>query len=202
MYFFNYSTMVDPLLKDLRIYITELSGAKTGLKILDVCCGTGDQVFYYAAKGAAATGIDGNADMLKAAGRYKEKRGALAVDFHLADAAGLPFDDGHFDCASISLCLHEMEREKRDNTIVEMKRVVKDGGSLILTDFKAPLPRNPIGYSLRVAEYLVGTGNYRCFKDYISHGGLDSILEENRLTKQTEAFFISNCLHVLKTKNS
>jgi ubiquinone/menaquinone biosynthesis C-methylase UbiE len=44
---FNYSTLFDPIVKDVRICVAGLSGVKAGDRVLDVCCGTGDQVFHY-----------------------------------------------------------------------------------------------------------------------------------------------------------
>jgi ubiquinone/menaquinone biosynthesis C-methylase UbiE len=38
---FNYSTIVDPILKDVRTCVAELSGVKAGDRVLDVACGTG-----------------------------------------------------------------------------------------------------------------------------------------------------------------
>jgi ubiquinone/menaquinone biosynthesis C-methylase UbiE len=201
MYFFNYATMVDPALKEVRSRVTAFSEAGPGQKILDVCCGTGDQVFYYSQKGAAAFGIDGSAGMIKTARRNQDRLGRGDISFYLADAAGLPFPDSYFDCASISLCLHEMERGQRDKTVAAMKRVVKPGGILVFTDFAAPLPGNLIGYLLRTAEFLVGRQNYSCFRDYLEKGGLDYILSENGLKMQEEALFIGNNLRIVKAGN-
>jgi ubiquinone/menaquinone biosynthesis C-methylase UbiE len=38
---FNYSTIIDPTLKDVRTCVAELSGVKAGDRVLDVGCGTG-----------------------------------------------------------------------------------------------------------------------------------------------------------------
>jgi ubiquinone/menaquinone biosynthesis C-methylase UbiE len=44
MFMFNYETLVDPLLRDLRKHTPEFAGMRTGDKVIDVCCGTGAQV--------------------------------------------------------------------------------------------------------------------------------------------------------------
>jgi ubiquinone/menaquinone biosynthesis C-methylase UbiE len=202
MYYFNYATMVDPLLKEVRSRVTVFSEAGPGQKILDVCCGTGDQVFYYSRKGADASGIDSNAGMIKTARNNQDRLGKGNTSFYLADAAELPFPDNYFDCASVSLCLHEMERDQRAKTVTAMKRVVKPGGILIFTDFTAPLAKNLIGFFLGSAEFLAGSRNYSCFRDYLERGGLNYILSENCLKTQEEALMLGSNLRIVKAANT
>lgn len=167
--------------------------------MLDVGCGTGDQVFHYAQKGAIATGVDQNPNMIELAERNKKRQGFNST-FRVAGADKLPFPDGYFDCASISLALHEMERGERNKAVAEMKRVVKKKGTLIFTDFQAPLPKNSIGYLIKTVEFIAGRENHKCFRDYISHGGLKGILKENRLEVQEEALLKSGNVQIIKVK--
>ena len=201
MLLFNYSTLVDPILKKVRIYVAELSDMKAGNRVLDVCCGTGDQVFYYVQRGATVTGIDQNPNMIELAENNRKRKGFNDVTFRLAAATDLPFPDGYFDCASISLGLHEMERGERDRAVSEMKRVVKKGGVLMFIDFQVPLPKNPIAYLIEAVEFLAGRDNYRCFRDYLAQGGLDHILKENQLTQQKEALLKLANLQIIKSTN-
>jgi len=197
----NYSTLVDPVLREVRICAAELSGIKAGDRVLDVCCGTGDQVFHYEQKGAIATGVDQEPSMIEVAERNRKRRGLKHSNFRVASAAGLPFPDGCFDCASISLGLHEMEREERNRAVSEMKRVVKKRGVLMFIDFQVPLPKNIFAYGIRVVEFLAGRDNYTCFRDYLAQGGLKQILKENRLTPQKEALLMRGNLQVIKSTN-
>jgi ubiquinone/menaquinone biosynthesis C-methylase UbiE len=199
---FNYSTLVDPIFKDVRICVAELSGVKAGDRVLDVCCGTGDQVFHYEQKGAVATGVDQNPNMIELAERNKKRQGFKHSTFRIASATELPFPDGYFDGASISLGLHEMEREERNKAVSEMKRVVKKEGTLIFIDFQVPLPKNSIAYLIRTVEFIAGRDNRKCFRDYLAKGGLNQILKENQLTPQEEALLKSGNLQVIKVKNS
>ena len=201
MLLFNYSTLVDPILKDVRIYVAELSDMKAGNRVLDVCCGTGDQVFYYVQKGAIATGIDQNPNMIELAQKNRERQGFNDVTFRIASATELPFSDGYFDCASISLGLHEMERDERNRAVSEMKRVVKKEGILMFIDFQVPLPRNSVAYLIRAVEFLAGRDNRKCFTDYLTQGGLNQILKENQLTPQKEALLKRGNLQVIKASN-
>ena len=168
--------------------------------MLDVGCGTGDQVFHYAQKGAIATGIDQNPNMIELAQRNRKKRGFNQATFRIASATELPFQDGYFDCASISLALHEMERDERNRAVSEMKRVVKKKGTLIFIDFQVPLPKNSIAYLIRAMEFIAGRENHKCFRDYLAQGGLKGILKENQLAVQEEALLKSGNIQILKVK--
>jgi ubiquinone/menaquinone biosynthesis C-methylase UbiE len=197
---FNYSTIVDPILKDIRTCVTELSGTKAGDWVLDVCCGTGDQVFHYEQKGAIATGVDQNPNMIELAERNRKRRGFNST-FRVAGATELPFPDGCFDCASISLALHEMDRDERNKAVSEMKRVVKKKRTLIFIDFQVPLPKNSVGYFIRAVEFIAGRENRQCFRDYLAQGGLKQLLKEARLTPQEEALLKCGNLQVIKASN-
>jgi len=197
----NYSTVVDPILKDVRICVVGLSGIKAGDRVLDVGCGTGDQVFHYEQKGAIATGIDQNPNMIELAERNRKRQGFNST-FRIASAAELPFPDGYFDGASISLALHEMERDERNRAVSEMKRVVKKEGTLIFIDFQVPLPKNSIAYLIKTVEFIAGRDNHKCFRDYLAQGGLNGLLKEARLTPQKEALLKRGNLQVIKVKNN
>ena len=201
MLLINYSTLVDPILKDVRICVAGLSGVKAGDKVLDVGCGTGDQVFHYEQKGAIATGVDQNPNMIKLAERNRKRRGFNHGTFRLASATELPFPDGYFDCASISLALHEMERDERNRAVSEMKRVVKKEGVLMFIDFQVPLPKNAFACLIRAVEFLAGRDNRKCFIDYLAQGGLNQLLTENQLIPQKEALLMRGNLQVIKSSN-
>jgi ubiquinone/menaquinone biosynthesis C-methylase UbiE len=202
MFIFNYETLVDPIFKDVRKFTPEFSGMKAGDKVLDVCCGTGAQVLEYGHRGIVATGIDINLIMLKTATRNKMRQKVANVTFQLADATSLPFLDGYFDYASISLALHDKEKPIRDQIISEMKRVIKQNGALILIDYQFPLPRNVLGISARAIEYLVGGSHYQSFKDYLAHGGIEDLLKSHGLKETCKTNLKNGLLTAAKAVNS
>src|SRR4030043_427614 len=187
MFMFNYGTLVDPLLRDLRRFIPEFSGMKAGDKVIDVCCGTGAQVLEYGRHSIISTGIDNSQDMLKIATRNRMRQKAVNVSFQLADAANLPFPDDYFDYATVSFGLHDKEKPIRYKIIFEMKRIVKQDGDLILIDFQVPLPRNAWAVFARAIEFLAGGSHYRGFKDYLANRGLDDILKNHALPEEYRA---------------
>ena len=198
---FNYETLVDPLLRDLRKFTPEFSGMKAGDKVIDVCCGTGAQVLEYGRRGIVATGIDISPSMLKIATRNIRRQKAVNVSFQLANATSLPFPDGYFDYASISLGLHDKEKPIRYQIISEMKRVVKQDGALILIDFQVPLPRNVWAVSARAIEFLAGGSHYQGFKDYLANGGLEDILKNHGLREECRTNLKNGLLMATKTVN-
>ena len=195
---FNYETLVDPLLRDLRKFTPEFSGMKAGDKVIDVCCGTGAQVLEYGRRGIIATGIDSSQGMLKIAKRNRMRQKAVNVSFQLADATNLPFPDGYFDYASISLGLHDKEKPIRYQIISEMKRVVKQDGALILIDYRIPLPTNVWAASARAIEFLAGGSHYQSFKDYLANGGIEDMLKNHGLREERRTCLKGGLLVAIK----
>ena len=201
MIIFNYSTIIDPLLKNIRIYTLKFSGMKPGDKVLDVCCGTGDQVFYYAKSGIIATGIDLDTGMIEVAKKNKKRKGLNNVSFQIADAQKIPFKNDFFDYTSISFGLHEKERRVRDKIISEMKRVVKKEGNLIFIDFQVPLPKSLYSYFIKVIEYFAGRNHFEHFKDYLGQGGLSEILKKNQLQIEKRYYTKNGIIEMIKARN-
>ncbi len=200
MLFLNYSTLIDPFLRGVRLYTIYFSRMKAGDRDLDVCCGTGDQAFHYAGAGITAAGIDLDPNILKLAG--KDKRKTTNVSFQRADACYLPFRDNSFDYASISFALHEKERAARDKIIAEMKRVVRKDGALIFLDFQVPLSRKLLPSLVRVLEFFAGRNHHRCFRDYLAQGGLDVLLARNQLAEARRDYLKDGLITIIKAVNS
>jgi len=198
----NWNSLLDPLFRDVRLYTPGFSGMKAGDRVLDVCCGTGDQAIHYARKSITATGVDLSPNMIRLAEKKKSKLGLSNVSFQLADALHLPFRDSFFDYASICFGLHEKERTARNIIISEMKRVVKKNGSLIFIDYQVPLPRRPSTYLSKAIEFIAGGSHFRCFKDYIAQGGMTEILKINQLGEEKRDYLKNGLMVIIKASNT
>ena len=198
MFMFNYETLVDPLLRALRKFTPEFSGMKAGDRVIDICCGTGAQVLEYGRRGVVAIGIDVSPGMLKIAARNLWILKAENVSFQLADATSLPFPDGYFDYASISLGLHDKEKPVQYQIISEMRRVVKQDGAFIFIDYQVPLPKNVWAASASAIEFLAGGSHYQNFKNYNANGGLKDILKNHGLREECKTNLMSGLLVVTK----
>jgi len=200
MSLFSYENFIDPILRNVRQIIPEFSGMKAYDEVLDVCCGTGAQVIEYGQHDILATGIDKEQGMLSVALRNKEKLNLVNTSFYLGDATALPFGDDTFDYVSISFGLHDKERDIRDKVVSEMKRVVKQEGSLILVDYQVPLPNNIWAMLARTIEFIAGGSHYRGFRDFIDNGGLKNILKDHLLFKEKTDYFKSGIVEISKAK--
>jgi len=101
-------------------------------KIVDLATGTGDLALAVQKKlpDAEVTGVDFLPEMLELA-RRKGVRETI-----LADAMKLPFPDASFDCVTIAFGLRNMENWR--DALVEMSRVLKGDGRLLVLEFSLP----------------------------------------------------------------
>jgi len=82
--------------------ITEHSGIKEGDIVLDLGCGTGNDVFVVRAKvgeSGKVVGLDMTQKMIDKANRNKEKLGFLNVENLLGEIGQLPIEEGVIDVA-------------------------------------------------------------------------------------------------------
>ena len=108
-----------------------------GGSVLDVGCGTGTFAIAFAARrpDAQVTGIDGDAEILA---RARAKAGSEAVEWREGLAGELPFVDDSVDVVTMSLVLHHLLPAQKREALAEIRRVLKPGGSLHLTDWGPP----------------------------------------------------------------
>ena len=112
---------------------------RSGLRVLDVGCGTGSLVLMakQMQPGIETTGLDPDEKALERAAR-KARRAALSVRFVQGFAGTLPSPDSSFDRVFSSLMFHHLSAEEKLPMLREVRRVLAPGGSLHLVDFVAP----------------------------------------------------------------
>jgi len=146
---------------------------KSGSRVLDVGCGTGDDLIYLAThfKGLSLTGVDGDPKVLSMA-KNKAKKLGLKIKFQVSLAERLPFKKHAFDVVWSSLMIHHLPTSIKLKALKEMRRVLKPAGRLYLIDFdliKNPIIRNfywlqtllePVGdhFAGKLPEYLRAAG--------------------------------------------
>ncbi len=110
-------------------------------KILDIGCGTGRHAIELTKRGYSVTGVDLSGSMLKKA-REKSAALGLDIDFQLADARNLPFEQ-EFDLA-IMLCegaFPLMETDEMNFEILKnAAKALKKDGKFIFTTLNGLYP--------------------------------------------------------------
>ncbi|MFU8852123.1 class I SAM-dependent methyltransferase [Micromonospora sp. SL1-18] len=95
--------------------------------LLDLGCGPGRDLAYWAARGVAAVGLDLSAAMLRAA---RSRVGAPLVQ---GDLLRLPFRAGVFGGVWCSASLLHLPKAAAPAALAEVRRMVRSGGPLLLS---------------------------------------------------------------------
>ena len=118
-----------------RVAFIKQHAAPNG-KILDVGCGTGVLAEALVKEGFAVTGLDPFQGMLK----YVKKRVPELETVH-GKGEDLPFPDNTFDFTyCVAVMHHVADKPNVRSTLMEMARVTKPGGKVMIWDHN---PRNP-----------------------------------------------------------
>jgi demethylmenaquinone methyltransferase / 2-methoxy-6-polyprenyl-1,4-benzoquinol methylase len=121
-------------------FTIELSGVRTGNKVLDIAGGTGD-LSYKFSRIVGPEGLvvlaDINESMLRVGRDRLTDRGVSGnLVVSQADAQYLPFPDNTFDCITIAFGLRNVT--DKDLALRSMLRVLKPGGRLLVLEFSKP----------------------------------------------------------------
>lgn len=118
------------------------------IRVLDVCCGTGNSSISICEKNTNNTviGIDLSSDMLKVAKNKAIKNNLKNISFKEMNAAKLDFPSNSYDAVTISLAFHEMPQELIVSILAEIGRVLKPNGELYIIDWDKP--ERPIASAL------------------------------------------------------
>lgn len=103
---------------------------------LDVATGGGHTALKFAPHVAHVTATDLTPNMLDNARAFITGQGMTNVDFKLADAEALPFDDAAFDLVTCRIAPHHFPDAPR--FVREGARVLKPGGLLLVQDQVLP----------------------------------------------------------------
>lgn len=105
-------------------------------RVLDACTGTGDLAVALRAAGAGdVTGVDFAPEMV----RIAERKAGEHVHFQVADVLDLPFGDGAFDAATVAFGVRNFEDLPAG--LLELGRVLRPGGRLLILEFSRPANR-------------------------------------------------------------
>lgn len=129
--------------------LIELSHIHADQTVLDVGCGVGATSVYLAKKhGCRVVGVDISEQMIARSEERSKREGVQnQVEFRVASATALPFQEGHFDaviCESVTTFI-----EEKAKAICEYARVTKSGGCVGLNEetwIKTPPPEDLVQF--------------------------------------------------------
>jgi len=138
-------------------FAVQMSGVRSGARVLDVAGGTGDLSALFAAKVGDSGEVwltDVNRAMLER-GRDRLIDAGRIMPLIQCDAERLPLRSGYFDCAIVGFGLRNMTH--KDKALAEMLRVVRPGGRVMVLEFSRvwqPLQSAYDAYSFGVLPRL------------------------------------------------
>lgn len=141
-------------------FTIEMSGVRTGNRVLDLAGGTGDLTAKFS-RIVGPTGqvilSDINDSMLKVGRERLVDRGIAGnVEYVQANAESLPFPDNYFNAITIAFGLRNVT--DKDKALRSMYRVLKPGSPLLVLEFSKPTlkPLNAVydAYSFKLLPLM------------------------------------------------
>ena len=145
--------------------------------ILDLCCGTGNQLNLLSKHGFKNLYcLDISDSMLEIA-----KRSNSSIKIYNEDATKTNFNNESFDVVIISFAIHEKDRNTQQALINEAYRIIKKDGFMLVVDYVFDDKTTKFGrIVIRIIEGIAGGEHYINFKSYIQNDGLLSLIEKDK----------------------
>lgn len=169
--------------------------------ILDVACGTGSYLAFFARKGARVTGVDISPKMIEVA-----KRKAPSAKLMIADIeAELPFEDEAFNKIVCSQALQHIK--SIEPVLREFKRLAKKKGNIILSvphpemdraHYKKNVSKQGINFTSQAELF---EHKFYEYLEAIDYTGLDiAVIKQVPLTKKVVQFFSDEIFEKIEGK--
>ncbi len=115
--------------------LPQLAGVKPGDRVLDVGTGTGNSALPFLQSGCTVVGLDPSERMLELARRKASPwEDRLLLQRAEAPFLSIPCADAEFDAVVSAYAFHHLDDEEKRRAVVEMKRVLKPGGRIVIAD--------------------------------------------------------------------
>lgn len=188
-----YEKLIDPLLEKVRDIVSDFIPENN--TVIDIGCGTGALAFKLAKdKDCTVYGVDLAQGKIA---RANDKKGNAhaKVKFSKTDATNLTgISDNQFDYATMSLFLHSLPKNIRNQVLQEAKRVAK---RIVIADYTTEQPKSFSGLAVKGIERFAGGQHFQSFNQFRASGGLEPLLEEAGLVIIEERIHPSKTVRII-----
>lgn len=180
-----YDTLLSSAMRSIRNTICTVLKHCEAVNIIDLCCGTGEQLRMLYREEILLTGVDLSGAMLQQA----RAKSPGSIHYLETDASNLPLPDSEYDAVIISFALHEKPSFVHEKIFQEACRLVNHGGNIVIADYSTP----PAGAAAYVAgkvlipliERAAGLNHYHNYNDWMEGGALEGFLQRQNRGKLT-----------------
>lgn len=182
----------DPAFLHLKALITR------GSTLLDAGCGTGRMAFQLAGHCSSIDALDPSKRNIDTALRTLHRYPTANIRFHHIDVLSfLERTPAHFDVATMSLVIHEIEESQR---VPVLQALASAARRVILVDYLVPQPSGSLRLQNTVVEFLGGRDHYRCFRSFVAGNGLTGLIERSELSIVSEMKNDPPSTHIMLVK--
>ncbi len=138
---------------------------KDGDRVLDIGCGNGRLYQLFEKNQVSYTGVDQSSELIKIA-QEKYPEGQFVV----SEMRELPFEDSSFDVVYAIASFHHLpDEESRIKALEEMKRVLKPGSYIVMTNWN--LHSRSTSKNIEKGKWRVEEGTYEFTVPWLSPEG-------------------------------
>lgn len=184
-------------LRSIRSDIATFLKQCNAKNIIDICCGTGEQLRLLNDDGMLLTGVDLSQAMLLKA----RQKSPSSIHYLETDATKLPLADNSYDGIIISFALHEKSSLHHEAIFQEACRLLTHDGHIIVADYCMP----PGGYAshlvgkilIPIIERAAGLSHYNNYRNWMKQGALEGFLQKKNPGQLTLiAPHFRKCIHI------
>ena len=172
-----YDTVLYLAIKPIRIAVMNVLLKYKEKSILDLCCGTGNQLKLLSRNGFKDLHcLDISNPMLEIA-----RKNDSQIKIYNEDATKTSFENESFSIVLISFALHEKNRGTQESFIKEAHRLIKKDGFILIVDYNFDnKTAKLVKIGINIIERIAGKEHYNNFKGYIRNNGLLSLINKDK----------------------
>ena len=173
-----YDTVLYLAIKPIRIAVMNVLLKYKEKSILDLCCGTGNQLKLLSRNGFKDLHcLDISNPMLEIA-----RKNDSQIKIYNEDATKTSFENESFAIVLISFALHEKNRGAQESFIKEAHRLIKKDGFILIVDYNFDnKTAKLVKIGINIIERIAGKEHYNNFKGYIRNNGLLSLINKDKI---------------------